>query len=138
MDNLTYLLSIGVTDKETQQRCLDAMAKYSDNKWWEPDADTRALAYYQFNESILLVTPFGRYHKAIQTLVGRPVYTHEFSSIMGDNLKQEVERAWRWQVGCTSDTERQKRVMESIEQFVQWAEENGKQIVIAKGEEEQA
>jgi hypothetical protein len=128
MDNRKYLAYIGVTDEATLSRCLDAMAPYNDNKWWEPDVDPRKFAYYQLNEPILLGTS-EHFFGSVELLLGRPVYTHEFSSIGIDNLKQEAERAWTYQIGCTSDAERKERVMESIEKLEKWAKEHGKKVI---------
>jgi hypothetical protein len=129
MDNLEFLQSIGVTDSETQQKCLETMKKYEDNHWWEPDTDPRKFAYYQLNEDLMLCPNFSQFHESIELLVGRPVYTHEFSSIGIDDLRREAERAWTYQVGATSETERQERVKESIEKLRTWAKENDKQVI---------
>jgi hypothetical protein len=129
LDNRKYLDSINVTDIETRQRCLDAMEKYQGNHWWEPDVDPRKCAYYQLNEPILLCEKFDQFCKSLELLLSRPVYTHEFSSIGINNLKQEAERAWIFQVGCTSDEERKEHVAESIEKLEKWAKEHGKKVI---------
>ncbi len=107
MENLAYLQSIGVTDPEVQQKCLTAMEKYTDH-WWEPDVDPRKFAYYQLNEDLMLCAKFSQLHEAVELLLGRPVFTHEFGSIGNEALRQEAERAWVYQVGCTSEAERQE------------------------------
>lgn len=127
MDNLTYLQSIGVDDVETQQKCLEAMAKYDDNHWWEPDVDPRQCACYQIKEDILLTT-FSHFHEAMELLLGRPVYTHEFG-LNRQKLIQEAERAWKYQVGATSDTERRERVMEAFQELQDYATRTGKQVI---------
>lgn len=126
MDNQQFLDKLGVPP-ENIQKCLDAMAKYADNKWWEPDVDPRKYAYYQMLEPILL-SDFSHFHESIELLLGRPVFTHEFG-ISHDALVQEAERAWKYQVGVTSDAERQERVNESIESLHAWAKKNNKQVV---------
>lgn len=70
MDNSTFLEQLGVTDPERQQACLEAMEKYADNKWWEPDTDPRKYAYYQINEPILL-GEFTHFHESIELLLMR-------------------------------------------------------------------
>lgn len=126
MDNQQFLATLGVPTKN-QQKCLDAMATYEDNHWWEPDVDPRKYAYYQIQEGILLGN-FSHFHEAIELLLGRPVYTHEFG-ISADALKQEAERAWKYQVGVTSESERQERVNESIENLRDWAKKNNKPLI---------
>lgn len=127
--NERYLDSNGITG-EARETCLAAMAKYGDNRWWEPDVDPRKLAYYQLNEPILM-GDFSHFHEAIELLLGRPVFTHEFA-ISADALKQEAERAWVYQVGVTSDQERQERVQQSVESLQQWAQEHKKPLLIAE------
>lgn len=126
MDNQQFLYKLGVPFKN-MQKCLDAMAKYGDNKWWEADVDPRKFAYYQIQEDILL-SNFSHFHEAIELLLGRPVYTHEFG-ISHDALVQEAERAWKYQVGVTSESERQERVNESIESLRDWAKKNNKPLM---------
>lgn len=69
------------------------------------------------------------FHGAVELLLGRPVYTHEFSSIGIDALRQETERAWTYQVGCTSDEERQEKVAKSLQSLGEWAKKHGKQVI---------
>lgn len=128
MENQKYLQSIGVTDEEALHRCLAAMEKYEGNHWWEPDVDPRKFAYYQILEPIMLCANFSQFHESIELLLGRPVYTHEFG-INADGLRQEAERAWKYQVGVTSEQERDERVRESIQQLRDWAKEHGKQVI---------
>ena len=126
MDNQEFLESIGVP-AENREKCLNAMEKYADNKWWEQDVDPRKFAYYQMHEPILL-SNFSHFHESIKLLLGRPVYTHEFG-ISADKLRQEVERAWTYQVGVTSDAERQERVQGAIEELASWAKAKNKAFV---------
>lgn len=126
MNNNDYLDSIGVTG-DARERCLEAMAKYGDNHWWEQDVDPRQFAYYQIQEPITLANDFGHFHEAIELLLGRPVYTHEFA-IRYEELVAEAQRAWKYQVGVTSDRERTERVTESIKSLEEWAEQNNKQL----------
>lgn len=75
-------------------------------------------------EAILLGT-FDHFHESIELLLGRPVYSHEFG-ISHEKLLQEAERAWTYQVGVTSDLERQERVVEAIDDLRDWAKKNNK------------
>lgn len=127
MKNKDFLTQIGVTKPETIQKCLAAMERYGDNKWWEPDVDPRKYAYYQIREPLLLGT-FDHFHESIELLLGRPVYTHEFG-ISHDALVQEAERAWTYSVGVTSEIERWERVAQSLESLENWAKRNGKRVV---------
>lgn len=114
MDNLVYLQSIGVTDKETQQRCLDAMEKYQDNKWWEPDVDPRKYAYYQLQEPLFLSGDGGvHFGESLMLLLGRPVHRFELAT-NEVAIRQEAERAWTYQVGCISEQEREERAIDGL------------------------
>lgn len=126
MDNQKFLETLDVP-AANQQKCLEAMAVYEDNHWWEPDVDPRRFAYLKIRESILL-SSFSHFHESIELLLGRPVYTHEFG-ISHDKLVQEAERAWKYQVGVTSEAERQERVQESLDDLRAWAKENNKQVI---------
>lgn len=128
MENKAFLQSIGVTEQETQQKCLKAMEKYGDNHWWEPDVDPRKFAYYQINEDLMLCGDFSHFHESIELLLGRPIWTHEFG-ISADKLRQEAERAWKYQVGVTSEVERQERVAEVFDDLEKWGKEHGKQVI---------
>lgn len=65
--------------KETAQELFDS-------KWWESVALARA-AWLQLNQKLLCM-PFDKFHEAVEFLLGRPVYTHEFA--FAEHLKQEV------------------------------------------------
>ncbi len=128
MNNQTFLKSIGVTDEETLQKCLKAMEKYGDNHWWESDTDPRKFAYYQMQEALMLCAKFSQFHESIELLLGRPVFTHEFA-LAHNELIQEAERAWTYQVGCTTDAERQDKFIASMDMLDKWAKEKGKQVI---------
>lgn len=119
MDNQQFLQSIGVPASGTQE-CLDAMAKYGDNKWWEPDVDPRKYAYYQIHEEFLLSNDFDHLKEALELLLGRPVFLHELNT---QKLMQEADRAWKYQVGVTSEAEKQERLSEAIDGFAGWVED---------------
>jgi hypothetical protein len=126
MKNTEYLDSIHVVG-EARDNCLQAMEKYGDNHWWEPDIDPRKFAYHQMLEPILLCY-FDTFHGAIELLLGRPVWTHEFG-INAKALEQEAERAWKYQIGVTSENERQERVRESIRQLETYCIDHKKPLV---------
>ena len=67
MDNRKYLQQLGVPS-EAQQKCLDAMAKYDENHWWD-HVDPPKLAYYQMHEGLLL-TDFSHFHESLELLLG--------------------------------------------------------------------
>jgi hypothetical protein len=95
MDNQKYLESIGATGEDVMPTCLDAMAKYGDNHWWEElESDPRKFAYYQLKEGVLLTNDFSSFHGAVEQLLGRPVFTHEFSSSNSPQLIEEAEKAY--------------------------------------------
>jgi hypothetical protein len=104
------------------------MEKYGENKWWEPDIDPRKFAYYQINEDLMFCANFSQLYESVQLLLGRSVYTHEFGIDINE-LRQEAERAWKYQVACTSDAERAEREAESIEKLHTWAKRTGKKVI---------
>lgn len=73
--------------KKDKSKILSNMRKYENNKWWDAD-DLRVLAYYQLKEETLMVA-FDEFHKGVEMLLGRPVWTHEF----GINIKGLIEEA---------------------------------------------
>lgn len=112
MDNVTFVKSQKVS-LQARQKMLAAMEKYGDNHWWEDDADPRAFAYYQLHEKVILrYFTLGEFIQAVELLVGRPIIPHE---LVSDALAQEAERAWKYQVGCTSDKERSERLLQGLE-----------------------
>ncbi|SRR6266567_5087366 len=92
MNNTQYVSTLGVP-VENQQACLQAMQKYGSNHWWEPGVDPRDLAYYQLKEPIMLVE-FARFHEAVELLLGRPVWTHEFGGMGIKRLIREAEEKY--------------------------------------------
>ena len=134
MNNQQFLHSIGITDSEIRQKCLTAMEKYGDNHWWEPDVDLRTFAYYQLKESVFLSNDFDRFHKSIELLLGRSVWTHEFG-INYDGLKQEAEHAWV-SGGLRSEQERQQKAVDSIQQLLDYAKEHDKQVILIQTDDE--
>ncbi len=134
MNNQDFVQSLHLP-QANQQKILEAMEKYGENHWWEPNIDPREYAYYQLQEDILL-GDFHHFHESVELLLGRPVWTHEFGISIGE-LRQEAERAWTYQVGVTSETERQERIAHSMDTLEKWAKEHGKQIIQVNIEEAQ-
>lgn len=116
MDNLEYVQQ-HVSDPQVQQEMLAAMEKYGDNHWWESD-DPRVRAYYQtleMDESGRGFISFRQLKSDLEVLLNRSVYNHEFASANAVAMRQEVERAWIYGVGVTSERERQEREQESVD-----------------------
>lgn len=51
--------------------------KLAKSKWWEGKSDEE-IAEFQIHEH-RLCCPFEVFHKAVETWLGRPVWTHEFA-----------------------------------------------------------
>jgi hypothetical protein len=135
MNNTQYLHSIGVIDPELHKECHEAMAKYGDNHWWEPDVDKRTMAYYQIQEPIQLVMPFSRFREAIKILLGRSVWTHEFG-LNEQGLIEEARAAWKGDI--PSDEERKAFSMDAFKQLTDYAEQTGNPIIAVIPSEEMA
>jgi len=54
----------------------EALAKAA-TKWWEAATD-REIVQFQLPEPLLCM-PFSRFHEAVEKILGRPVFTHEFA-----------------------------------------------------------
>lgn len=78
-------------DEKGREDIALVAAKYGDNHWWESE-DLRELAYYQIAEPVLMCE-FSDFHKGIERLLGRPVWTHEFGVNM-DGLREEARKAY--------------------------------------------
>lgn len=140
IQNEAYLQSIGVQPGTSAwKNCLKAMAVWGDNCWWLSE-DPRRRAYYQTVEALdpggkyqgLLLMAFRQYHEDIETLLSRPVFTHELAR---RSLLQEAERAWKYDVGCTSDAERQERLGDAVKHLQRIAQEHGKETIIIEAQE---
>ncbi len=93
MDNAAYLDKFAPhLTPERRQLLLDVMHGYGENKWWLSE-DLRTVAYHQLHENRLLVD-FSKFHKGVELLLGRPVWTHEFG-LCRNQLLFEAEMAWR-------------------------------------------
>jgi hypothetical protein len=96
--NAVDALSTGKTITDNQQKicdlainCLNAMEEFGDNRWWTSN-DLRVIGYYQLMSPVMLVE-FPKFHKAVETLLQRPILTHEFAQNW-DGMKAETEKAF--------------------------------------------
>lgn len=105
---------------DTVKRCLEQMEKFGDNRWWTSE-DKRVLGYYQLMNPILLVS-FDKFHEALESLLGRPVWTHEMG-LNYEGLKAEAIRAFKG----TQDSEEQKA--ESINKSFEQLANLGKPVI---------
>jgi len=64
----------------------EALAK-SNTHWWEGKADKEIVDFQLYEER--LCCPFDVYHGAIERVLGRPVFTHEFADSKA--LQEEYE-----------------------------------------------
>ena len=55
--------------------------------WWK-NKTARQIAMFQLFEELLCM-PFGEYHRAVTTALGRAVYNHEFGSVGVARLQKE-------------------------------------------------
>jgi hypothetical protein len=62
-----------------------AIAMY-ESKWWEGLNSKQVVKFQLFTNELCM--PFDQFHKAIETELGRPVFTHEFGPGR-DNLALE-------------------------------------------------
>lgn len=67
----------------------EAIAKF-DTGWWK-DATPEEIVEFQLYEERLCM-PFSDFHAAVERVMGRPVFTHEFAS---KNLVEDYERIKR-------------------------------------------
>jgi hypothetical protein len=58
-----------------------------ETRWWETLSDRDIVAFQLFTP--LLCMPFDKFHKAVESALKRPVFTHEFASSFVDDLKKE-------------------------------------------------
>ena len=135
MTNEEYLDSIG-SGGSNRQRCLEAMAKYGDNHWWEPGVDDRTYAYYQIKEPVQLdgAGNQGRLGRGLMALLNRVVFPWELD-FNEAALIQEVERAWRWRIGCTSNAERKERVSAAVRSVTSALAERGIPTIVISVDE---
>ena len=59
--------------------------KIAKSEIWKDMTDEEIVKFQLFTDRLCM--PFGEFHRAIESVLGRPVYTHEFGS--AGNLKKE-------------------------------------------------
>lgn len=59
----------------------------ADSKWWV-GVSAHDIVMFQLFEPLLCMD-FSTFHKAVETALDRPVWTHEFASSNVENLKKE-------------------------------------------------
>lgn len=95
MENRDFVITVlGVKDAEVIKRCMNAMNRYSENKWWLPDVNPREYAFYQIQEPVLLGT-FVQLGESLMLLLDRYVEPEE---LIGNKIKEEAKKAWANQV----------------------------------------
>jgi len=67
-------------------------AALASTRWWE-HASADEIARFQMNEP-LLCCPFGVFHEAVEKVLGRPVFTHEFG-LNYEGMKAELNGTQR-------------------------------------------
>ena len=66
----------------------EAIAKY-ETGWWKDSTDKEIVDFQLFESRLCM--PFDRYQEAVEKVLGRPVFTHEFADL--DKLCADYERA---------------------------------------------
>jgi hypothetical protein len=59
----------------------------AETEWWEYATAEEVVSFQLYEE--MLCCPFGVFHKAMEEVLGRPVFTHEFA--YSEHLIAEVE-----------------------------------------------
>ena len=116
MNNLEY---VSQYPEDRRQFALTIMEKYGDNKWWLSE-NPKVVGYYQLNENILLVK-FSDFHKGVEELLGRPVWTHEFGLDLA-GLRHDAQKAWD---GLLTDADRDKGITSGFRKLV----DTGKPVI---------
>lgn len=76
---------------ENIKAVAEQMERAGENHWWL-SKDKRVLAYHQLKNDRLMV-PFGEFHEALEVLLDRPIWTHEFA-LNYEMLVKEAEEAF--------------------------------------------
>jgi hypothetical protein len=63
----------------------DQAIHLAESKWWEGKTDREIVEFQLFTKRLCM--PFDLFHKAVESTLGRPVWTHEFGS--AGRLKEE-------------------------------------------------
>lgn len=62
----------------------EAAIALADTKWWETKSPHEIVRFQLFTNELCM--PFDKFHEAVENVLNRPVWTHEFAS---DRLRQE-------------------------------------------------
>ncbi|MFA5173551.1 MAG: hypothetical protein WC438_00030 [Candidatus Pacearchaeota archaeon] len=118
--------------KDLSQENIDnirnAMLKYGENYWWESKNPVEIAMYQVFEE--ILMTDFSLFHKGLEKLVGRPVWTHE----LGLNIEGIREEARlginRLKTGMgVSYEQRDEAIIRSIKMLEDYCNKTGKKFL---------
>ena len=55
----------------------EAIAK-SETNWWKSSTDEQIVAFQLYEPKLCM--PFDEFHRAVEAVLGRPVWTHEFAA----------------------------------------------------------
>jgi hypothetical protein len=55
----------------------DEAIALAETKWWENATDQQIIGFQLFESKLCM--DFGAYHAAVERVLGRPVFTHEFA-----------------------------------------------------------
>lgn len=114
MNNEEYAESIGAKKGTPEfNRCIERLTSYGDNKWWLSD-DPKERAYYQALEPVQVID-WNQYRRDLKVLLGRIPLPYE---MVLDEFEQEVRRAWKYNVGCTSEQEAEGRLKANMEKLL--------------------
>ena len=75
--------------KEVIQLTKEEAIDFYNSKVWEDYTDEQLVEFQLFQE--VLCVPFNKFHKAIEAVLDRPVFTHEFG-FGDDNLRKEYQK----------------------------------------------
>lgn len=122
MENEEYVDSFN-DSKINRARVLEALNKYGKNKWWLSEI-SEVIGYFQLFEPILVVK-FGKFHKGLEKLLNRPVFTSEFP-LNYEGLKKEAEKAKN---NLLTDEDRKKALVNSVRMLKEYCYKTGKGLI---------
>jgi hypothetical protein len=124
---ITKIFGTGIPIKN-RARLREAIDKYGGNYWWESD-NLAIAASYQIVESCMLMD-FDKFHEGIEKLLGRPVFTHEFSINRQGIIKEARLGLERLSKGVgTSEEYQEAAVARSIRMLEDWCRKNGNKLI---------
>jgi hypothetical protein len=128
-DNVDYVMekwSKKDLSEEIYRGLLETMAKYWEDKWWSSD-NLAVRAMRQFEERLIM--PFPEFHKALEYLLWRPVWTHELGINSKWLLQEAKERFADKDRKRLSDDEIYVATIDAMIQLKDYAESNGKKVI---------